>query len=55
MELVEAKRSMSEMGALVETALVTDNLARIEVRTAPGGGLCCMAIEAAPAEVLGHL
>jgi hypothetical protein len=54
-ELVEAKRSRPEMDALVETALVADNLARIESRTAPGGGLCCVTIEAAPAEILGHL
>lgn len=54
-ELVKAQGTGPEMGALVETALVADDFARIEGGPPPGGGLGGVAVEAAPAEILGLL
>jgi len=43
------------MCALVKTALVADDFARIEGGAAPRRGLCRVAVEAAAAEILGLL
>jgi hypothetical protein len=43
------------MGALIETALVADDFARIEGRATPRRGLGRVAVEAAAAEILGLL
>ena len=43
------------MGALVETALVADDLAGVEGGATPRGGLCGVTVEAATTEILGLL
>lgn len=54
-ELVETKWPGAEVSSLVKSALVADDLPWIQGRPAPAGRLCCVAVEAAPPEVLSFL
>lgn len=51
-ELIEAEGARSEVGALVETAFIADDLAGVEGGAAPRGRLGGVAVEAATAEIL---
>lgn len=51
-EFVKPERSRSEMSAFVQTTLIADDFARIESGTTPGRRFGCMAIEAAPTQIL---
>jgi hypothetical protein len=54
-EFVESERTRTQVGALVQTALVADNFAGVECRPPPGRRLSGVAIEAAAPEILGLL
>ena len=54
-QLIEAEGPRSEVGALVEAALIADDLAGVEGGAAPRGWLGGVAVEAAATEVLGLL
>lgn len=52
-KFIESQRPGPEMGALVQTTLVTDDFAWVESGAAPRRRLSGMAVEAAPAQILG--
>lgn len=54
-KLVKAQGTGAKVGALVETTFVADDFSGIESGTSPGRRLCGVAVEAAPAKVLGFL
>ena len=51
-KLIKSQRPRPEMGALVETTLVTDYFAWVKSGAAPRRRLSGMAIETAPAQIL---
>lgn len=51
-EFIEAKRTRTQVSALIKSALVANDLSRIQRRSAPGRRLGGMTIEAAAAKIL---